>query len=111
MNEFSIEDIFTSDSSDSLSDSVVDNGLYGYEKEVEQSSSDGSTEIDYSSLLTDINTDVNSLIYEVDNLNDSVCTLNENIKICTGLVFVLVVLVGIKYIYHILTSILGIGLV
>ena len=41
--------------------------------------------IDYSSSLDDVNSSLESLILQVDNLNDNVCIMNENLKFCVGL--------------------------
>ena len=65
--------------------------------------------IDYSSSLDDVNSSLESLILQVDNLNDNVCIMNENLKFCVGLECAIVFFLLVKTAYHILNNLLGLG--
>lgn len=82
----------------------------------DQEQEDQEYNTDYSDLLGNIDStctynseQIESVIVQLDALNNNVNTLNENIKIGIGLMFVLVVFFGIKAISYLLNKVLGLG--
>ena len=65
--------------------------------------------IDYSSDFDDVNSSLESLMVQVDNLNENVCVVNENLKFCIGLTCAIVFFLVIKTCSYILNTILGLG--
>lgn len=107
-NEFFDENDTSSDSSAIGSDSFLDSEYVGNE-ETGQNELEGGSQNDYTSLLTGINTNLDTISGQIDLLNDNVNVLNENIKFGIGLEFVIIVFVLIKVAYHIVGGILGLN--
>ena len=55
-------------------------------EESEDLESGEESNIDYSSDFDDVNTSLESLMVQVDNLNENLCVVNENLKFCIGLI-------------------------
>ena len=65
--------------------------------------------LDYSSDFDDVNSSLESLMVQVDNLNENVCVVNENLKFCIGLTCAIVFFLVVKTCSYILNTILGLG--
>ena len=78
-------------------------------EEGENLESDEESNLDYSSSLDDVNSSLESLIIQVDNLNENVCVMNENLKLCIGLICAVVFFLLVRTCSYILNSILGLG--
>lgn len=78
-------------------------------EEIGENESGGSIENFDSSVFSNIDTNVDSLVLQVDNLNENVNVLNENLKFGICLLFVIVFSLMIRFAYHILGTILGLN--
>ena len=78
-------------------------------EESEDLESGEESNIDYSSDFDDVNSSLESLMIQVDNLNENVCVVNENLKFCIGLTCAIVFFLVVKTCSYILNTILGLG--
>lgn len=93
------------DSDTSLSDQESE-----MESEEDTDSEDPQVDnIDYSSVLDHIDFNVNSLTYQIDNLNNNLVTLDSHIQLACGLLFCLVIGLVINFGIRILNHVLGLG--
>ena len=110
MYDTSNEDIFIFDSDSSNADVLRSSPDEDPELEESEDSNDSQeTSIDYTSSLDDVNSSLESLILQTDNLNENVCIMNENLKLCIGLECAIVFFLLLKTGYHILNNLLGLG--
>ena len=80
------------------------------ESEEDSDSEDSQVDnIDYSSVLDHIDFNVNSLTYQIDNLNNNLVILDQHIQLACGLLFCLVVGLVINFGIRILNHVLGLG--
>ena len=81
-----------------------------FEPEEDTDSEDPQVDyIDYSSVLDNIDINVNSLTYQIDNLNNNLILLDQHIQLACGLLFCLVIGFVINFGIRILNHVLGLG--
>ena len=92
-------------SSDDSSDSIEE-----YEGENEEVIEPGQDSGDSSSYdLDDVYTYEVEISEQIDNLNTNICILNENIKFCVLLLFVVVVGIIFRFVISLFNNVLGLG--
>lgn len=80
------------------------------ESEEDTDSEDSQVDtVDYTSVLDNIDFNVNSLTLQIDNLNNNIVTLDSKVELLCGLLFCVVVGLVINFGIRILNNVLGLG--
>lgn len=108
-NSFDNTDNSVSDNSSSEAQEVYeyDSAENGESELVE--SGDNNCSCDCSAYIGDIASDSADLVVLVDTMNTNLCTLNDNLKFCTGLVFAVVFSILVHWGFKIFNDLFGLG--